>query len=254
MLLGAGDPAPFRILRETGPSPFLLTGDHAGNLIPRALGDLGVSAAERTRHIAWDIGSAAVTERLSALLDATAILQTYSRLAIDCNRRPDVPGAFPEISETTPVPGNVGLSEADKDARRAAIFDPYHAAIARLIAARRSRGRPTLYVAMHSFTPVFKGVSRPMEVAVLYNRSPRLSRVLAELLRTERGLAVAENEPHRVTDETDYGVPVHAEGGGLDHVEIEIRQDLVGTEAGQVAWAERLARLLPQAAVALEAA
>ena len=109
-----------------------------------------------------------------------------------------------------------------------------------------------MYVAMHSFTPVFKGVSRPMEVAVLYNRSPRLSRAVADLLRAEGGLIVAENEPYRVTDVTDYGVPVHAEAGGLDYVEIEIRQDLIETRVGQAAWAKRLARLLPQAVMALE--
>jgi predicted N-formylglutamate amidohydrolase len=254
MLLAPDEPAPFRVLREGAASPFLLTADHAGNRIPRLLGDLGVSAAERARHIAWDIGIGAVTERLSARLDAAAVLQTYSRLVIDCNRRPDLPGAFPEISELTPVPGNARLSAAEREARRAAIFDPYHRAIARLIAARRERGQPTLYIAMHSFTPVFKGVSRSMEVAVLYNRSPRLSHALAGLLRGEPGLVVAENEPYRVTDETDYGVPVHAEAGGLDYVEIEIRQDLIAGEAGQAEWAARLARLLPEAAMAMEAA
>jgi predicted N-formylglutamate amidohydrolase len=249
-LLGADDPAPFRLLRETAPSVFLLTADHAGNQIPRRLEGLGISEAERERHIAWDIGIAGVTERLSALLDATAILQAYSRLVIDCNRHPDLPGAFAEVSETTPIPGNAGLGEADKQARRGAVFDPYHEAIARLVTERR--GRRPLYVAMHSFTPVFKGVPRPMEVAVLYNRSPRLSQALGTLLRAEEGLVVAENEPYRVTDETDYGVPVHAESAGLDYVEIEIRQDLIGDAAGQAAWAERLARLLPEAAATVE--
>jgi len=254
MLLGPEDPAPFRTLRERASSPFLFTADHAGNIIPHALGNLGISEVDRTRHIAWDIGIASVTERLSELLGATAILQTYSRLVVDCNRRPDLSDAFPKISETTPIPGNAALSKADRDARSEAIFRPYHDAIKHLIAMRRARRQPTLYVAMHSFTPVFKRVSRPMEVAVLYNRSPRLSRAIAGLLRGEAGLKVAENEPYRVTDETDYGVPVHAEAGGLDYVEIEIRQDLIETDAGQVAWAERLGRLLPRAAMALVSA
>lgn len=250
-MLDPDDPAPFRLLNETSPGPFLLTADHAGNRIPRGLGDLGVCAVERARHIAWDIGIAGVTERLAARLDATAILQSYSRLVIDCNRQPDRPDAFPEISEFTRVPGNVGLVPADRAARRAAIFDPYHQAIARLIAARRARRQPTVYVAMHSFTPVFKGMVRPMEVAVLYNRRPGLSQALAALLRAEGDLVVAENQPYQVTDATDYGVPVHAEAGGLDYVEIEIRQDLIDQEAGQAAWADRLARLLPKAAEAL---
>jgi predicted N-formylglutamate amidohydrolase len=107
-------------------------------------------------------------------------------------------------------------------------------------------GRP-VYVAMHSFTPVYLGAARLIEVAVLYNRNPRLSRIMAGLLRAEGDLAVAENEPYRVSDETDYGVPVHAEAGGLDYLEIEIRQDLIADAAGQAAWVRRLARLLPLA-------
>ncbi len=242
-LLGEGEPPPFCVVNEAGASRFLLTADHAGCLIPRALGNLGLSAAERVRHIAWDIGIAGVTRGLAAALDATAVLQTYSRLVIDCNRDPGVPSAFPQVSEATPVPGNAGLSEADKVARQTAVFDPYHAEIARLLAARQGRG--TIYLAMHSFTPVYLGVAREVEIAVLYNRNPRASHLLAELLREETGLVVGENEPYQVSDETDYGVPVHAERGGLDYVEIEIRQDLIQDEAGQAAWAARLARLLP---------
>jgi hypothetical protein len=101
MLLGAGDPPPVRVLRVDGGSDFFLTADHAGRAVPRALGDLGVPAAEMARHIAWDIGIAGVTERLSALLDATAVLQVYSRLVIDCNRDPSWATAMPEISELT---------------------------------------------------------------------------------------------------------------------------------------------------------
>lgn len=251
MLLAADEPAPVQRLGPAGKSPFLLTADHAGRRIPRALGDLGLDAAERERHIAWDIGIQGVTERLAESLGATAILQTSSRLVIDCNRRPDVASSIPEISETTIVPGNRNITAAARKSRRVEIFAPYHAAIAAEIAARTARGQPTIYVAMHSFTPVFKGVARPMQVAMLYNRAPRLSKILAGLLRAEGGLAVAENEPYSVSDETDYGVPVHAERAGLDYLEIEIRQDLIADQEGQAAWAARLARLLPQAAASL---
>lgn len=248
-LLGGDEAAPVEALRSEGKSRFLLTADHAGRAIPRALGDLGVSAAEMERHIAWDIGIAGVTRRLSALLDAPAVLQVYSRLVIDCNRGPGVASAFPEVSEATEIPGNKGLDAAAKAARRAAIFEPYHAEIKALVVARK---RP-VYVAMHSFTPIYMEQARPMQVAVLYNRSPRLSRALAVLLREEGGLVVGENAPYQLTDETDYGVPVHAEARGLDYLEIEIRQDLVQDEAGQAEWAERLARLLPLALETAEA-
>ncbi len=249
-LLAADEPGPVELLRADGTARFVLTADHAGRAIPRGLGGLGLCEAELTRHIAWDIGIAGVTRRLSALLDAPAVLQRYSRLVIDCNRPAHVAGAFPEVSEATRVPGNAGLGEEAKAVRRAAVFMPYHEAIGRVVAAR---GRP-VYVAMHSFTPVYMDRARPMHVAVLYNRNPVLSRALAGLLREEGGLVVAENEPYRVTDETDYGVPVHAERRGLDYVEIEIRQDLIEDEAGQAEWAARLARLLPLAADRLGAA
>jgi predicted N-formylglutamate amidohydrolase len=246
-LLRADEPAPVRRLNPRGRSDFLLTGDHAGRRIPRALGDLGLAASERRRHIAWDIGIAGLTRRLAARLDAVAVLQRYSRLVIDCNRPPGAASAFPEVSETTEVPGNAGLAEAEKERRRAAIFVPYHAAIAAEIARRRAMGRRCVYVAMHSFTPIFKGVARGMQCAVLYHRRPRLSHALATLLRAEGGLVVGENEPYRVSDESDYGVPAHAEKGGLDYLEIEIRQDLIATAAGEEAWAERLGRLMPAA-------
>jgi predicted N-formylglutamate amidohydrolase len=249
-LLRADEPAPAIVLNESGRSRVFLTADHAGRRVPASLGDLGVSAADMERHIAWDIGIEAVTRRLAVALDAVAVLQAYSRLVIDCNRQPAVPSAFPEVSEATPVPGNVGLSAAQKLARREAIFDPYHQVIARLLAARAAR-RP-IYVAMHSFTPVYLGQAREIEVAVLYNRNPRGGLALADILREEAGLVVAENAPYRVSDETDYGVPVHAERGGLDYIELEIRQDLIAHEAGQVAWAERLAVALPKVIERLE--
>ena len=199
------------------------------------------------RHIGWDIGIAGVTERLSASLDATAVLQTYSRLVIDCNRDPSVPGSMPEISELTEIPGNRNLTDGQRAARRSAIFDPYHARIRALLDARQAARRRTVYIAMHSFTPVFKGESRAMQVGVLYNRDSRLASILLELLRAEGDLVVGDNAPYAVSDITDYGVPIHAERRGLPHVEIEIRQDLIAETAGQAAWAARFHRLLLQA-------
>jgi predicted N-formylglutamate amidohydrolase len=249
MLLTPADPHPFEILREAAQSEFFLTGDHAGRAIPAALGDLGVPAAEMDRHIAWDIGIAGVTRRLSALLDATAILQAYSRLVIDCNRDPAWPSAMPEVSEYTPIPGNQGLTDVQKQARVAEIFSPYHDRIAALLDARAQRR--TIFVAMHSFTPTFKGESRAMQVGVLYGQDPRLALIMLDLLRREGDLVVGNNAPYAITATSDYGVPTHAERRGLHHVEIEIRQDLIATDDGQESWAARFARLLPLASVAL---
>ncbi len=246
-LLQNDDPAPVRVLRPEGRSDLLLTADHAGRAIPRRLGDLGLNEIERQRHIAWDIGIAGVTELLSAALDATAVLQVYSRLVIDCNRQPGWASAIPTVSELTAIPGNAGISPAERAARCREIFLPYHGRIAALLDARAAAARRTVLVAMHSFTPVFKGERRNIEVGVLYNRDARLAGIMLDLLRAEGDLAVGDNAPYAITDTSDCTVPAHGEGRGLPHVEIEIRQDLIGDAAGQAAWAARLARLLREA-------
>jgi predicted N-formylglutamate amidohydrolase len=250
MVLTADDPTPVRVLREAGTSDLFLTADHAGRAIPAVLGDLGVPEAERARHIGWDIGIEGVTERLSALLDATAVLAVYSRLVIDCNRDPSWASAMPEVSEYTPIPGNVGLSEAAKRARVDAIFTPYHERIRTLLDARA--GRRTVLVAMHSFTPSFKGENRAMQVGMLYNKDARLALILLDLLRSE-GLIVGDNAPYAVTEDSDYSIPTHGEKRGLAHIEIEIRQDLIASAEGQDAWARRFARVLTVADEALKA-
>jgi predicted N-formylglutamate amidohydrolase len=253
-LLAADEASPVHVLCPDGPSDLFFTADHAGREIPRSLGRLGVPEPELLRHIAWDIGISGVTERLSATFDATAVFQTYSRLVIDCNRAPGVPSSIPDISEHTPIPGNTGLTDADKAARVDAIFTPYHDRIESLLNARAAAGRRTVYLAMHSFTPTFKGESRAMEIGVLHNRDTRLASILLDLLRAEGDLTVGDNAPYAVSDLTDFGVPRHAERRGLPHVEIEIRQDLIADAAGEAAWAERMARLLAAADARLKAA
>jgi predicted N-formylglutamate amidohydrolase len=252
-LLGEGDPPPV-IVADEGNSDFLLTADHAGGAIPKRLGDLGLPESERRRHIALDIGIAGVTGFLSQALNAAAVWQNYSRLVIDCNRRPEWVSSIPVVSETTPIPGNVGISREEREVRRREIFQPYHDRISELLDRRAAAGRRTVLVAMHSFTPVFKGVTRTVEVGILYNpeaRDIRLPHLMLELLRAEGDLAVGDNEPYAISGNSDYTVPVHGEGHGLPHVEIEIRQDLIRDAGGQRRWAIRLARLLPLAAVRL---
>jgi predicted N-formylglutamate amidohydrolase len=243
-LLAPDEPGPVRVLRAGGTSDFVLTADHAGNRIPRRLGTLGVVADDLERHIAWDIGIAGVTDRLSAALDAPAALQTWSRLVIDCNRDPAWPSAMPTVSEFTDIPGNRDLNDADRAARTAEIFQPYHDRIAALLDAREVSGRRSILVAMHSFTPVFKGEPRAIEVGVLYFRRTRLAEVMLALLRAEGDLTVGENAPYALTTDSDYSIPFHAERRGLEHVEIEIRQDLITSPDGQALWADRFARLL----------
>lgn len=246
-ILADDEPAAFAIAHEEGRSPFLLTCDHADRRIPRRLDTLGLSPSELERHIAWDIGAAGLARHLADALDAFVILQTYSRLIIDCNRAPGSPGSIAELSEFTEVPGNKGLAKAEAAARARAIFRPYHRRIAAELDARATAMRPTVLVAVHSFTPVFRCVARPWHVGVLYNRDRRFGGILLDLLRADPELCVGDNEPYAISDDTDYTIPVHGERRGIPHAEIEVRQDLIADEAGQAEWAERLAGLLDRA-------
>lgn len=245
-LLAADEPTPVTVRNQNGRSPFLIVADHAGNAMPRTLGRLGVPKTECERHIAWDIGIAAVCRLMADALDAALVQQNYSRLVIDCNRPPGSTTSIPEISERTSIPGNVGLTAAQKAAREREIFRPYHDRIETELDLRRQAGRQTVLIAMHSFTPVFMGATRPWHAGVLYNRDPHFGRLLLAQMKREEGLVVGDNEPYGVTDASDYTIPVHGEQRGLHHVGIEIRQDLIADDDGQQARAALLARLLPQ--------
>ena len=243
LLLGGDDLSPVLEDNAAGRSPFLLTCDHYGRTLPRRLGDLGLPESELTRHIAWDIGIAGVADALSKQLDAHLVAQRYSRLVIDCNRPPTAPSSIPRISEATVIPGNQRIDEEAVEARRREVFDPYHRRIADVIDRRLRDGVPTVLVALHSFTPVYKGDARPWHIGTLYHRDTRLPSLLLKGLRAEPGLVVGDNEPYAVSDETDYTIPAHGEQRGLMNTGIEIRQDLIAEPAGQREWADRLTRI-----------
>lgn len=211
--------------------------------MPAALDGLGVPPAEMDRHIAWDIGIAGLGARLSERLDAPFVAQRYSRLVIDCNRDPARADAIPEVSDGTAIPGNQGLSGEARQARVDEVFRPYHQAIAAQLDARPARA----VVALHSFTPEMGGFRRPWRFGVLHLEDSPLSRAMLARLRAEPGAGeVGDNEPYRM-DGTDYTVPHHAHGRGLDYVELEVRQDLLADAEGQAEIAALLARLLPLA-------
>ncbi|MCC7274778.1 MAG: N-formylglutamate amidohydrolase [Alphaproteobacteria bacterium] len=243
-LLGPADPPAWRAVNGCGRAPVLLLCDHASNRVPVSLGDLGLTKADLARHIGWDIGAAAVTERLAALLDAPALLSGYSRLVLDCNRHPGTQGLCPTLSDGVAVPGNQGLSEADIAARTAALFEPYQRAIADRIARFAAAGVVPALVSLHSFTPVWAGVARPWHVGVLWDRDPRIPVPLLAALRADPRLTVGDNEPYSAREPHGYTVDVHGTRRGLPHVLIEIRQDLVADDAGAAAWADRLASAL----------
>jgi predicted N-formylglutamate amidohydrolase len=246
-ILTTDEPAAFTIERPQGRSEFLLVCDHASRLVPQSLGSLGLDDAQLASHIAWDIGAAAVAKRLSAALDATLLLQSYSRLVIDCNRPPGCASSIPTQSEYVRIAANEALTTAAQAARVAEIFTPYHAAISTVLDQRRAAGIRTLLVSMHSFTPTYLGQTRPWKIGLMYRDDRRLGRPLLEQLREDASLHAGENQPYAISNATDYTIPVHAEARQIPHVGIEIRQDLIADTHGQQEWATRLAQLLPSA-------
>ena len=252
-LLEADEPAPFAIEQAEGASDFVLVCDHASRELPRALGSLGLSETQLASHVAWDIGAAGVARQLAQRLDATLLLQPYSRLVIDCNRPPDAADSIAIRSEWTRIAGNEDLPAAVAEARRSEIFQPYHDTLRGILDARLRERRPTILVAIHSFTPSFLGTARPWHIGLMYRGDARLASFLLQQLRRDGRLQVGDNQPYAIEDGSDYTLPVHGEARGIPHLGIELRQDLVGDAAGQASWAGRLAVLLRQAAASLGA-
>jgi predicted N-formylglutamate amidohydrolase len=242
-LLDRYDPPPFIVSNPGGSSPFLLLGDHAGRAIPRSLGDLGLPPEAMDLHIAWDIGVEGLGLRLAKRLDACFIRQTYSRLVVDCNRRPEAPDAMAKIADGIVVPGNVGLSPAQAGARLEEIWRPYHDAIGRLLDNRNAQGRPTALVSLHSFTPQMDGIARPWRYGVLHRGDSALSARVLFLLQAQFGEQAGDNRPYAM-DGTDNTIPLHADPRRLDYLELEVRQDLIGHDDGRDEVAAVIADLL----------
>jgi predicted N-formylglutamate amidohydrolase len=212
--------------------------------VPRRLGTLGLDDAVLRRHIGWDIGAAAVTRQLVELLGARAILTAYSRLVIDCNRDPGAPSSIPEESDGVTIPGNRGLAAAERQAREAACFAPYHTAIAQALSDFAARGAIPALVSIHSFTPVMNGVARPWQVGILWNEDPRIAVPLIDGLHRDPALTVGDNEPYSARLPVGLTLRRHAASAGLPHVTVELRQDQVAGARAAAAWAERLAGAL----------
>ncbi len=244
-LISAGEENASLVVNRAGQSPIVLICEHASNQLPKNLGTLGLTDADLTRHIAYDIGAEGTARLLSKLLDAPLILQRYSRLAYDCNRPPESNGAMPEVSEVTSIPGNKNLTPEAKLARVAEIYRPFHNTIAELLDYRAVHGKPAIPVSIHSFTKIYKGKTRSLELGLLFDRDSYLANML---VRSFPGISTQLNEPYGPKDGVMHLMNLHAAPRGLHHLMIEIRNDLIETERGQQEWAQRLSVPLIQAA------
>ncbi len=242
--LTAADPPPFEQVNPAGKAPVLITCDHASRRVPNSLHNLGLDEASLRLHIGWDIGAAEVSRHLARGLDAPGVLAGYSRLVVDCNRDLDDPTSMPAVSDGVPVPGNRNLSSAARTRRIDALFRPYHRAIEAALDDFAQRGVHPAVLSIHSFTPVMNGFKRPWHIGILWDKDPRMALPMLAALRREHGLVVGDNEPYSAREPAGYTVRTHAEKRGLPHLNVELRQDLIATEAGAAQWADRLLRVL----------
>lgn len=249
-LLASDDPPPFSVVNEKGRAPLLLLCDHASKAVPKALGDLGISEADLSRHIGWDIGGLDAAIALCEALDAPLVASGYSRLVIDCNRWPGGEGSTPEVSDDVVVPANRRLTKEQVDARAEACFWPYHREVDRLLDGMTADDRKVCLLVVHSFTPVMKGFVRPWHVGVLWNDDPRLPAPLLAELRRDPALVVGDNEPYSARASYEYTLNAHARSRAIPHCSLEVRQDLMGTPEDARAWGQRLAPAI-EAAVAV---
>ena len=240
-LLGPGDPPPFTVYNEGGRAPLLLLCDHASKAVPKSLGTLGISDAELSRHIGWDIGGLDCAIECAKQLDAPLVASGYSRLVIDCNRWPGGEGSTPEVSDGTLVPANVCLTQEMASARAEACFWPYHREVDRHLDRMTAGGRKVCMLVVHSFTPQMNGFRRPWHVGVLWNEDARLPEPLLAQLRKDPALVVGDNEPYSARASYEYTLNSHARPRVLPHCSLEVRQDLMDTPAKAREWGRRLA-------------
>jgi predicted N-formylglutamate amidohydrolase len=234
---------PYTIIEGDVRLGVLILCDHAQNRIPEGYHDLGLRHEDLHRHIAFDLGAEGVAAMLAKMLGAPAVLSGFSRLLIDPNRGLDDPTLIMQLSDGLVVPGNVGLSAEDVEARLDRFYRPYHAAIERAVEAGIAAGKPPMILSIHSFTQAWKGAPRPWAAAVLWDKDPRLPLPLLKALRTIPDVEIGDNVPYsgQLKGDTLYS---HATLRGLAHALVEVRQDLILGEAGQAQWAAHLARTI----------
>jgi predicted N-formylglutamate amidohydrolase len=243
---------PVLTINPEGASPFVLACDHASNRIPEPYGDLGLTLVQRLMHVAWDPGALAVALAVSDLLDAPLIHSTVSRLIVDCNRELGAVDLIPTISERTEIPGNRDVSAEERERRIAAFHVPFHSAIDAVLNRRREAERETIFVTVHSFTPVYKDIHRPWPIGLIHGKDSGMSAALRQALRADAPLLnVGWNEPYSAMNGVTLTLERHGDGKGLPATMIEIRHDEILEPDGVALWSARLARCLKAAGESL---
>jgi predicted N-formylglutamate amidohydrolase len=235
---------PVMLENADGQSDVILVAEHAGRQLPPFVGSLGLDDEAMVSHIAWDIGVAELSRMLSRMLDAPLIMQRYSRLVYDCNRAFEAPDAIVTESDNIAVPGNAGLTAEHRKKRYEEIYMPFEAAIEALLQERKAVGIHSVLVTIHSFTPVYKGRQRHLDLGILHDADTRLADALMQQSRLENAFSTARNEPYAPADGVTHTLVRHGVNNGLLNVMFEVRNDLLGIGQSRMLWAQRLFSLL----------
>jgi predicted N-formylglutamate amidohydrolase len=243
-LLTVEEGNPVAIEGQNASGSFVIVCEHASRRLPEKLGDLGLDAEALESHIAWDPGALSVAQTMARNLNSTLVYQRFSRLVYDCNRPPEAPDAMPVTSEIYTVPGNQDLTQADRDQRTKALYVPFRAALAEVLADRQSRGLPTVLVTVHSFTPVYRGKHRGVEIGILHDADTRLADNMLGAARDNGLYVVQRNEPYGPQHGVTHTLKEHGLANGLLNVMIEVRNDLIQDENSQGVMADFLTGLV----------
>ncbi len=246
-LLTKSEGSPVTVVNAEGRGAVVLVCEHASRRLPERTGSLGLAPEALESHIAWDPGALAVAEHLSRSLDAPLVYQNFSRLVYDCNRPPEAPGAMPETSEIYDIPGNRNLSDGERERRTRGLYLPFHAAISDLLDQRAAAGKESIIVTMHSFTPVYMGKPRAVEIGILHDEDSRIADQMLNAAKGNTTYDIRRNEPYGPADGVTHTLIKHGLARGLKNVMIEVRNDLIRDEDGQRVMAGLLAELLGHA-------
>ncbi len=217
----------YSVTNETGKNRVILVCEHASNRVPRELNQLGLSEDQLQSHIAWDPGASDLAQLLSSALDATLIEARFSRLVYDCNRPPEAVSVMPAKTEFCDVPGNQDIGVADRLSRTCDIYLPFHGEFARLIATKRARGIAPVIVTIHSFTPVFNGETRNVEIGYLHGDDKRLAEAMLSVSSKSTRYDIRLNQPYGPTDGVLHSIEKQNDDTDIPYVMIEVRNDLL---------------------------
>ncbi len=246
-LLTTGEKPVVEVVNAKGQAPIVLVCEHASNTIPLYFDNLGLSEAERLSHIAWDPGAKNLALRLSRALDAPLVCSRISRLVFDCNRAANSPTAMAPKSENTVIPGNIDLPPAQAEARIEQIYEPFQSTLGEVVAAQRQVHKKPALVTIHSFTPVFFGVPRKVQIGLLHSEDATLARTMLEAAGGLSNLRIELNQPYGPQDGVSHTLDIHGIRNGLPNVMIEVRNDLLGEPGSAGKIAQTLEKLIHSA-------